>query len=188
MNYRTWVDGIIALVTQVVYHLTWTNQQVWANSKLNSRLVNFVPEITFTIFTIYILRNTHQKAMSQIFIPKWVLAYQKSEQPYSQMKKMIRRCIFRCEKNETSNQRCVSFAPKFPPFIGACSLQRPRSTSCFADIQREKFFPQTSEKHLGNWSGIVSCVSLTMKTIVEIRQNHRGRGKTKRDASLSCAI
>ena len=27
-----------------------------------------------------------------------------------------------------------------------------------------------------------------MKTIVEIRQNHRGRGKTERDVSLSCAF
>ena len=34
------------------------------------------------------------------------------------------RCLFTCEKNDTSNQkpqRCVSFAPKFPPFIAACS-------------------------------------------------------------------
>ena len=32
--------------------------------------------------------------------------------------------FFTCEKNDTSNQkpqRCVSFAPKFPPFIAACS-------------------------------------------------------------------
>ena len=34
------------------------------------------------------------------------------------------RCFFTCEKNDTSNQkpkRCVSFAPKFLPFIAACS-------------------------------------------------------------------
>ena len=33
-------------------------------------------------------------------------------------------CFFTCEKNDTSNQKpqgCVSFAPKFPPFIAACS-------------------------------------------------------------------
>ena len=32
------------------------------------------------------------------------------------------------KKNDTSNQkpqRSVSFAPKFPPFKGSCSLQRP---------------------------------------------------------------
>ena len=34
------------------------------------------------------------------------------------------RCFFTSEKNDTSNQkpqRCASFAPKFPPFIAACS-------------------------------------------------------------------
>ena len=34
------------------------------------------------------------------------------------------RCFLTCEKNDTSNQkpqRCVGFAPKFPPFIAACS-------------------------------------------------------------------
>ena len=34
------------------------------------------------------------------------------------------RCFFTCEKNDTSNQkpqRCVSLAPKFSPFIAACS-------------------------------------------------------------------
>ena len=33
------------------------------------------------------------------------------------------RCLFRCEKSGTSNQRSqrfVSLAPKFPPFIGSC--------------------------------------------------------------------
>ena len=48
---------------------------------------------------------------------------------------------FSCEKNDTFNQkpkRYVSFFPKFLPFIGSCSLQRPRFSSCFPDIQREK--------------------------------------------------
>ena len=38
------------------------------------------------------------------------------------------RCFFMCKKNDTSNQkpqRSVSFAPKFLPFKGACSLQCP---------------------------------------------------------------
>ena len=94
-----------------------------------------------------------------------------SEQWFSHVKKMIRPIriasdvFFTCEKNHTSNQkpqRSVSFAPKFLPFIGACSLQRP-----FADIQREKFFSKyfsrKSEKLLANWSGIVSFVLLSMK-------------------------
>ena len=67
------------------------------------------------------------------------------------------RSFLMCEKNDTSNQkskRCVSFAPKFPPFIGACSLQR----QCFPDIIEKSFSRQLflvkSEKHFRHWSGI----------------------------------
>ncbi|CAH3032231.1 unnamed protein product, partial [Porites lobata] len=72
------------------------------------------------------------------------------------------------------SERGVNFAPKFPPFIGACSLQR-----YFADIQRGRFFSKCfshkkCEKHLGNWSGIVSFVLLSMKKTVESRQNNSG--------------
>ena len=47
----------------------------------------------------------------------------------SHVKKAIRliyrnreRCVFTCEKNDTSTQKAteVCFAPKFPPFLGAC--------------------------------------------------------------------
>ena len=49
------------------------------------------------------------------------------------------RCFFTCEKNDTSNQkpqRCASFAPKFPPFIAACS-------AASHTYQREKFYPRS---------------------------------------------
>ena len=83
------------------------------------------------------------------------------------------------------SQRGVNFAPKFPPFIGACSLQRH-----FADIQRERFFSKCfsrkkCEKHLGNWSGKVSFVLLSMKK-VESRKNNSGRWESERDVSSSC--
>ena len=45
------------------------------------------------------------------------------------------RCFFTCEKNDTSNQkpqRCVSFAPKFKPFLAACSAA--------SHTFKEKFF------------------------------------------------
>ena len=42
------------------------------------------------IIIIYILRNTHQKAMSKIFVRKLVLANQRSERWFSHVKKMIR--------------------------------------------------------------------------------------------------
>ena len=53
---------------------------------------------------------------------------------------------------DTSNQkpqRCVSFAPKFPPLIGACSLQCPLQCH-FADIRREKFFSKSFSRK--NWN------------------------------------
>jgi len=98
-------------------------------------------------------------------------------------------CFLGWEKNVTSNQkpqRCVSFGPKFPAF--SCRLQRR-----FALIQREKFFSKSfflskSEKKFGNWRGIVSFVSLSLKKNVESGRNNRRRGKTERDVSLCCAF
>ena len=52
------------------------------------------------------------------------------------------RLFFTRERNDAFDkkpQRCVSFAPKFPPFIGACGLQR----FCFevtSQIFKEKRF------------------------------------------------
>ena len=75
-------------------------------------------KMCFQKFIIYILRYTHRKAP---FIRTWVLAIQ-----------YVRK------KNDTSNQiprrRCVSLAPKFPPFFGACRLQRTRYANCFSQI------------------------------------------------------
>ena len=78
---------------------------------------------------------------------KWVLANQRSERCFSHVKKKIyvqsesRTMFFTCEKNDTSNQsqRCASFAPKFPPFIGACSLQRPRFASASQTVNEKSF-------------------------------------------------
>ena len=53
------------------------------------------------------------------------------------------RCSLTCEKNDTSNQkslRRVSFAPKFPPFIGARSLQRTSQTFKEKRFSRSVFF------------------------------------------------
>ena len=109
------------------------------------------------IFFYYTVSGTHWKAMMEIFIRKEVLTNQRSERCFSHMKKKNNN-----NKNDTSNQkpqRCVSFAPKFLPFIGACSLQRPRFPSCFAGIQRVKAI---------KWS----------------RQINNEREKTERDVSL----
>ena len=62
-----------------------------------------------------------------------------------------RTMFFTCEKNDTSNQsqRCVSFAPKFPPFIGTCSLQRPRFASASQTVN-EKSFSRTKVKNISD--------------------------------------
>ena len=76
------------------------------------------------------------------------------------------------------------FRAKIPAFYRRLQL---------ADIQRGKFFSKSFsrkkvKKHLGNWSGIVSCISLSMKTIVESQLNNSGRGKTEREVSKVCFL
>ena len=103
------------------------------------------------------------------------------------------RCFFACYKIDTSNQnsqRSVSCAPKFLPFIGACSFQRPRfASSTSQTFNGKKNFlksfsrKKVKKKKLENWSGIVSCISLSMKRIVESRLNNSERGKTERGLS-----
>ena len=103
------------------------------------------------------------------------------------------KCFFTCEKSDTSNQnsqRSASCAPKFLPFIGACSFQRPRfASSTSQTFNGKKNFlksfsrKKVKKKKLENWSGIVSCISLSMKRIVESRLNNSERGKTERGLS-----
>ena len=103
------------------------------------------------------------------------------------------KCFFACEKSDTSNQNSqmsVSCAPKFLPFIGACSFQRPRfASSTSQTFNGKKIFlksfsrKKVKKKKLENWSGIVSCISLSMKRIVESRLNNSERGKTERGLS-----
>ena len=72
-------------------------------------------------------------------------------------------------------QRCVSFAPKFPPFIGACGLQR----FCFevtSQIFKEKRF-SLRFLLLGKWGAsrklewIVAYISLSMNSGKGKKQN-----------------
>ena len=76
------------------------------------------------------------------------------------------------------------FCAKIPVFYRRLQL---------ADIQRGKFFSKSFsrkkvKKHLGNLSGIVSYIFLSMKTIVESQLNNSGRGKTERDVSKLCFL
>ena len=76
----------------------------------------------------------------------WVYVFQNTHLRYAHWKVMSQfsesRTMFFCvRKNETCNQKATEvceFRTKISAFIGACSLQRPRFASCFADIQRIK--------------------------------------------------
>ena len=100
-----------------------------------------------------------------------------------------KRCFFACEKNYTSSQksqRCVSFAPKFPLFIGACSLQRRVTSQTFNEkVFLEKFFWSESEKHRGNWSGLVSCFTVDEENCRDpAKQQRQGIHRTWRKLKL----
>ena len=87
------------------------------------------------------------------------------------------RCFFTCEKNDTSNQpqRCVSCAPKFPPFLAACWA--PLRTHSSRKVFLKEFFSLKKWKTFQKWSRIVSFVSLSIKKTVESRRNNRRKGK-----------
>ena len=90
------------------------------------------------------------------------------------------RCFFTCEKNDASNQKpqwCVSFAPKFPPFLAACWA--PLRTHSRRKVFLKSFFSLKKWKTFQKWSGIVSFVSLSIKKTVASRWNNSGRGKTE---------
>jgi len=102
-----------------------------------------------------------------------------------------RTTLFTGEKNDTSNrkpQRCVSFAPKFPLFIGACSLQRPHLTSCFADIQREcqRVFPvdqwKTSRKL--EWNSFLCFADDEENCRDPAKPRRKGKNRTRRKLRL----
>ena len=98
---------------------------LWANF-FNIAMVHFVTLIKSSLFYTYGVRSYDVNFHTQM----------------SSGQSEGRTMFFTCEKNDTFNQkpqRCVGFTPKSPLFIGTCSLQRPRFTSCFADdIQRGK--------------------------------------------------
>ena len=72
---------------------------------------------------------------------------QRSERCFSHVKKMICPIRIANDVNFTMirlirSRSCVSFGPKFPPFIGACSLQRPRFASASQTFNEKRFSPR----------------------------------------------
>ena len=84
------------------------------------------------------------------------------------------------EKNVTSNQhpqKCVSFAPKFPPFLAACAAERR-----FAHIRGEKFFLVKKVKNISEieWNSFV-CFTVDKENCVEpAKQQRKGKNRTRR--------
>ena len=82
------------------------------------------------------------------------------------------------------SQRFVSFYPKIPPFIGACSLLLYLLCECFADIKREKFFSKSFLlKNASEWNSFV-YFSVDEENCREPAKQQK-KGKTERDVSLS---
>ena len=72
--------------------------------------------------------------------------------------------------------------------LAACSVPYSAASQTFNEksFSRGVFLVKKSEKYRGNWSRIVSFVSLSMKKTVASWQKDSGRGKIERDVSLSC--
>ena len=99
--------------------------------------------IIFKILIYYIHTEKYsQKAKSYVVnFPTQISSIQSEE----------RTMVFTREKNDTSNQkpqRCASFAPKFPPFIAACSAAS--HTFNEKSFTQRVFLAKKSEKHFGN--------------------------------------
>ena len=93
-----------------------------------------------------------------------------------------------CEKNDTANQkpqRCVGFAPKFPPFIAACSA----ASHTFNEKSfTQRVFLAKKVENIRKWSGIVSFVSLSNVDKENgrepVKQQQKGINRTRRKLLL----
>ena len=91
-------------------------------------------------------------------------------------------CFLRWGKNVTSNQkpqRCVSFAPKFPPFIAACSA----ASHTFNEKSfTQRVFLAKKVKNISEmeWNSFV-CFTVDKENCVEpLKQQRKGKNRTKR--------
>ena len=139
-------------------------------------------------FIIYILRNTHQKTMSQVFHTQMSSGKSGEQTMFLHMwekwyvqSQVTEVCDIRTKWNSGLLYRRLQLA-----VVSLCEI--------FADIQQEKNFSKSisckkTEKNPGNWSGIVSCISLSMKRYVESQLNNSGKGenRTRRKLKL-CSL
>ena len=96
------------------------------------------------------------------------------------------RCFFTCEKNDMSNQklqRSVSFAPKLPPFIAACSA--PSHTFNEKSFTQRVFLAK-KVKNISEmeWKSFV-CFTVDEKNGREpAKQQRKGKNRTRRKLLL----
>ena len=112
----------------------------------------------------------------------------KNKNCYSQSEPQ-KRCFFTCEKNDTSNQkpqRCVSFAPKFPPFIAACSA----ASHTFNEKSfTQRVFLAKKVKNISEmeWNSFV-CFTVDKENGREpAKQQWKGKNRTRRKLLL-CSL
>ena len=88
------------------------------------------------------------------------------------------RCFFTCEKNDTSNQKpqmCVSFLPKFPPFLAACWA--PLRTHSRRKVFLKEFFLIKKVKNISEmeWNSFV-CFTVDKENCGEpAKQQRKGK-------------
>ena len=96
-------------------------------------------------------------------------------------------CFFTCEKNATSNQkpqRCVSFTPKFPPFLAACWA--PCRTHSIRKVFLKEFFLVKKVKNISEmeWNSFV-CFTVDKENCGEpAKQQQKGKKWTRRKLML----
>ena len=96
------------------------------------------------------------------------------------------RCFFTCEKNDTFNQkpqRCVSFTPKFPSFIAACSS----ASHTFNEKSfTQRFFLATKVENISEmeWHSFVSFTVDKENGREPAKQQRKGENRTRRKLLL----
>ena len=99
------------------------------------------------------------------------------------------RCVFTCEKNDMSNQkpqRCVSFEPKFQPFVAACSV----ASHTFNEKSfSQRVFLAKKVKNISKmeWNSFV-CFTVDKENGRERAKQQRKRKNRKRRKLLLCFL
>ena len=93
-----------------------------------------------------------------------------------------KQCFFMCEKNEKP-KRCVSFAPKFPPFIAAYSMAL--HTFNEKSFTQRVFFAKKVKNILEmEWNSFV-CFTVDEENGRELaKQQRKGKNRTRRKLLL----